>query len=66
MKLNPELMRSLAFALGLPSTIFTVAFIMMKLVKGGVISPTFGMIVFVVVVGNSLFLMVWYARKNKN
>ena len=56
----------LGLAMALPSTIFASALFFMKLAENGIISKFVGVILFLVIVLNTLFLMVWYAYKKKN
>lgn len=66
MKIDPKMVKTLALALSLPSTIFVTAFASMELVKSGVLSKLWGIILFIAVVGNTLFMMVYYAFRKKD
>ena len=66
MMIEKKWVKTLGLALSLPSTIFAVAIISMKLVEFGVIRKWLGVLIFLLVVGNTIFLMVWYAYKNKD
>ena len=66
MKFDPTLVKTLGLALSLPSTIFIMAYGSMELVKSGVLSKTWGIILFVGVVSNTLFMMVYYAFRKKD
>ena len=56
----------MGLAMSLPSTIFIVAWGAFHLVKIGLISKLVAVLIFLAVVGNILFLMVYYAYKRKN
>ncbi len=49
--------------MGLPSTIFALALVVMKLIEEGIVSRGLGWGVFILVVVQSLTLMVWFALK---
>lgn len=66
MKIDAKMAKILALALSLPSTSFAVVYFLMELVKSEYISKLWALIIFTVVIGNTLFLMVWYAYKKKN
>lgn len=63
MKLDPKWVRVVGIAMGLPSTIFALALVVMKLIEEGIVSRGLGWGVFLLVVVQSLALMVWYALK---
>jgi hypothetical protein len=56
----------LGLALSLPSTIFFAAWGLMELSDRGIISKGLAVFLFLAIIGNTLFLMVWHAYKNKN
>jgi uncharacterized membrane protein len=56
----------MALALSFPSTIFLTAWAMKELTERGVISKLVGVVVFLAILCNTLFLMVYYAYKNKS
>jgi purine-cytosine permease-like protein len=56
----------MGLAMSLPSTIFVMAWGSMELVKLGYISKLIGVLIFLGVVCNILFLMVYYAYKRKD
>lgn len=58
--------KPLALALSLPGTIFGAALILMKLAQAEVISKLVAIIIFLLIVGNTLFLLVYYGYKNKD
>ncbi len=53
-------------ALSFPSTILASAWIMKILVDNNYISKTWGIIIFLAIICNTIYLMVYYAFKNKN
>ena len=61
-----KMMKSLALALSLPSTILFMALLSRELVNSGVLSKTWGIILFLAVILNTLFMMVYYAFRNKD
>lgn len=56
----------MGLAMSLPSTIFIMAWGSMQLYKAGYISQIQAVLLFLAVVCNILFLMVYYAYKRKN
>lgn len=66
MKLNQKWIKELSLALSLPSTILGSAFILFHLVKEKVITKEIAVIGLVLIVGQILFLMVYYAYKKKD
>ncbi len=66
MLFDKKLMKSLGFALSLPSTILFMAFLSKELVDSGVLSKTWGIILFLAVILNTLFMMVYYAFRKKD
>jgi hypothetical protein len=66
MSKDKKWLKILALALSLPTTIIAAAWFFMHMVTIGVIGKTFGIILFLVVIFNTLFLMVFYAYKKKN
>ncbi|MCY4524136.1 MAG: hypothetical protein OXB84_05300 [Halobacteriovoraceae bacterium] len=56
----------LSLALCLPSTIFAMGFFFHKMVENQFMPPLLAIIIFLLVIGNILFFMVWYARSVKN
>ncbi len=63
MKIDPKWIRVVGIAMGLPSTIFALALVVMKLIEEGILSRGLGWGLFLLVVIQSLSLMVWYALK---
>lgn len=57
--------KPLAMALSLPSTIIFAAVFCKILVEEEVLSWTFASIIFVAIVGSTIYLMVYYAYKKK-
>ncbi len=66
MKFDQKWVKTLGLALSLPGTIFISALGTMELVKLGLISRTVAIILFLLIVGNTIFLMVYYGFKNKD
>ena len=66
MRLEQKWVKTLALAMSLPGTIFAAGFGVMKLVEIGLISRLTAMLLFLLIVGNTIFLMVYYGFKNKN
>jgi hypothetical protein len=56
----------MGLAMSLPSTIFISIWGSMQLAKMHIISETVAIILFLVIIGNILFLMVYYANKRKD
>ena len=56
----------MGLALSLPSTIFVVAWGAFHMAEIGLISKLVALLILLAVVGNLLFLMVYYAYKRKN
>jgi hypothetical protein len=56
----------MGMAMSLPSTIFVMAYISMELKKAGYLSQTQAVLLFLAVVCNLLFMMVYYAYKKKD
>ncbi|MCK5883417.1 MAG: hypothetical protein KAG61_06995 [Bacteriovoracaceae bacterium] len=66
MNLDTKWIKTLALALSLPGTILVAAFSAKKIVEMNLLSPLTAIILFLLIVGNSIFLMVYYAFKNKD
>jgi purine-cytosine permease-like protein len=66
MKFDQKWLKIMGLAMSLPSTIFIMAWGSMQLHKMGILSQTQAVILFLAVVCNVLFLMVYYAYKRKN
>ena len=66
MRFEKKWAKVVALALSFPSTILATGFVLMKLAEGGALKKSWAVIVFLLVVGNILFLMVNYAYKIKN
>lgn len=64
--MNKKWLQIMGLAMSLPSTIFIAGWGAFHLVKLGIISKIVAIILFLAVVGNILFLMVYYAYKQKN
>ena len=66
MLFDPRWTKPLGLALSLPSTIIAAAYGSMKLVQENYIPRWLGIVIFIAVVSNILFLMVYYGFKNRN
>lgn len=66
MKIPKNWMAALGIGLSLPSTIFAIAWGSMKLVELGYISRFWGITLFLLVISNSLFLLVWNGINKKD
>ena len=66
MSFDPRWAKVLGLALSLPTTILAMAWGVKELVDAGVLNWTWGIIIFLLVVGNTIVLMVLYAYRNKN
>lgn len=64
--MNKKWIQIMGLAMSLPSTIFIAAWGAFQLVKLGIISKAVAVLIFLAIVGNILFLMVYYAYKRKN
>ena len=64
--MNKKWIQIMGLAMSLPSTIFIAAWGAFQLVKLGLISKVVAVLIFLAIVGNILFLMVYYAYKRKN
>lgn len=58
--------KTTGLALSYPSTILVSAIVMKKLVDNEFITKTWGIIIFLAIIFNTIYLMVYYALKNKN
>jgi purine-cytosine permease-like protein len=66
MKFDPKWIKIMGIAMSLPSTIFIMAWGSMHLHKIGILTQLQAVLLFLAVVCNMLFLMVYYAFKRKN
>ena len=64
--MNKKWIQIMGLAMSLPSTIFIAAWGAFQLVKLGIISKVVAVLLFLAIVGNILFLMVYYAYKRKD
>ena len=53
-------------ALSFPSTILVSAWVMKTLVEKDYLGKTAGVLIFLAIIFNTIYLMVYYAFKNKN
>lgn len=63
---NGKWLQIMGLALSLPSMIFVAAWGSMQLVKMQILSQTVAILLFLAIIGNILFMMVYYAYKRKN
>ncbi len=63
---NTKWLKIMALAMSLPTTIFVAIWGSMQLAKMKIISETMAIILFLVIIGNVLFTMVYYAYKRKD
>jgi len=66
MKLDKKWIKEVSLALSLPSTVLGAAFIFFQLVKEGLITKTVAIVGLLLIIGQILFLLVYYAYKKKN
>lgn len=63
---NKKWLQIMGLAMSLPSTIFIAVWGAMHLAKIGILTKTQAVLLFLAIIGNLLFLMVYYAYKRKN
>ncbi len=61
-----NILKILALALSLPTTIFIAAYLSMTLVEHEILSKGWAMVIFLVIISDIILLMVWYAIKKKS
>ena len=66
MIIDPKLGKSLSLALGFPSTILVCSWAFMKLAREDIIPIWLAVLLFVLVVGNPLFMMVYFSYKKND
>lgn len=66
MKFDSKWIKVMALALSYPSTILFLAWGLMELVREGVLGYGLAVVIFLLVVVNTIYLLVVYAFKNKN
>jgi hypothetical protein len=66
MKVPGNWIAALGIAMSIPSTIFVIAWLSMKLVEWGYLSKLWGVILFITVIINSFVLLVWNGINKKN
>lgn len=66
MKFDPKWIRIMGIAMSLPSTIFVSAYGTMQLHKLGYLTQVQAVLLFLAIVCNMLFMMVYYAFKKKD
>ena len=63
---NKKWLQILGLAMSLPSIIFVAVWGAMQLAKMNILSQTQAVFLFLAIIGNMLFMMVYYAYKRKN
>ncbi|MDD4975480.1 MAG: hypothetical protein PHY93_14065 [Bacteriovorax sp.] len=63
---NKKWLQIMGLAMSLPSIIFVAVWGAMQLAKMHIISQTQAVLLFLAIIGNMLFMMVYYAYKRKN
>lgn len=63
---NKKWLQIMGIAMSLPSIIFVAVWGAMQLAKMHIISQTQAVFLFLAIIGNMLFMMVYYAYKRKN
>ena len=66
MKIPKNWMAALGIALSLPSTILGIAWVAFKMVELGYISRFWAIVLFLLVIVNSLILLVWHGINKKD
>lgn len=64
--MNKKWIQIMGLALSLPSTIFIAVWGAMHLADLGILTRTQAVLLFLAIIGNILFLMVYYAYKRKS
>ncbi|ATH06387.1 hypothetical protein BIY24_00035 [Halobacteriovorax marinus] len=64
--LDKKWLQVTGLALSFPSTILVAAYVMKLLVEKEILSKTTGVLIFLAIIFNTIYLMVYYAFKNKN
>ncbi len=63
---NRKWLQIMGLAMSLPSIIFVAVWGSMQLAKMNIITQTQAVLLFLAIIGNMLFMMVYYAYKRKN
>ena len=66
MKVERKWIKVVGLALSLPSTIFASAFFINVLVEKQLISQLVGLLIFLAIIGNIFYLIIYHAYKNKD
>jgi len=66
LKIPSNWMAALGIAMSIPSTIFIMSWLSMKLIDWGYLSKTLGVILFISIIVGSLILLVWNGVNKKN
>lgn len=64
--MNKKWLQIMGLAISLPSLIFVAVWGSMQLAKMKIITETQAVFLFLAIIGNTLFMMVYYAYKRKN
>ena len=63
--IDKKWVKVVGIAMGLPSTIFIAGWGTMQLVKMNILSKPLAVSLFLAIIGNSIFMMVYHAYKTK-
>jgi hypothetical protein len=63
---NKKWLQIMGLAMSLPSLIFVAVWGSMQLAKMQILTQTQAVLLFLAIIGNMLFMMVYYAYKRKN
>jgi purine-cytosine permease-like protein len=63
---NRKWLQIMGLAMSLPSIIFVAVWGSMQLAKMNILTQTQAVLLFLAIIGNMLFMMVYYAYKRKN
>ena len=66
MNIEKKWLKIVSLALSLPATIFASVWISKFLVEEGIVEEWLGVVIFLALICNTIFLIVFYAIKNQN
>lgn len=64
--IDPKYIKIIALAISLPSSIFALGWFLLKLAQDGVIHKLLAVGLIILYVANTIFLIAYYASKNKD
>ncbi len=64
--IEPKYIKIIALAVSLPSSIFALGWYLLSLAQQGVISSLTALALIILYVANTIFLIAYYASKNKD